>query len=54
LLVDQELGRWTLHGLQPGWQRYQIVAAGEYGEDIPLPPPLEFTLPTTDWPRWRA
>jgi Uma2 family endonuclease len=54
LLVDQELGTWTLHGLAEGWQRYQIVAVGAYGEDIPLPSPLDFTLPTADWPRWRA
>ena len=52
LLVDQELGTWTLHGLAEGWQRYQLVAVGAYGEDIPLPPPLGFTLPTADWPRW--
>jgi Uma2 family endonuclease len=52
LLVDQELGTWTLHGLAEGWQRYQIVAVGAYGEDIPLPPPLGFTLPTVAWPRW--
>jgi Uma2 family endonuclease len=54
LLVDQELGQWTLHGLHQGWQRYPIVAAGPYGEEIPLPPPLGFTLPTADWPRWRT
>jgi Uma2 family endonuclease len=52
LLVDQELGRWTLHGLHEGWQRYQIVAADAYGEEIPLPEPLGFTIPTADWPRW--
>jgi Uma2 family endonuclease len=52
LLVDQELGRWTLHGLAKGWQRYQIVAEGVYGEDIQLPEPLEFAIPTADWPRW--
>jgi Uma2 family endonuclease len=48
LLIDQELGTWTLHGLAEGWQRYQIVAVGAYGEDIPPPPPLGFTLPTID------
>jgi hypothetical protein len=37
LLVDQERATWTLHGLAEGWQRYQIVAEGAYGEDIPLP-----------------
>jgi len=52
LLVDQELGRWTLHGLAEGWQRYQIVADGTYGEDIPLPEPLGFGIPTASWPRW--
>ena len=52
LLVDQELGRWTLHGLAEGWQRYQIVADGAYGEDIPLPEPLGFGIPTASWPRW--
>jgi Uma2 family endonuclease len=53
LLVDQELGRWTLHGRHEGWQRYQIVADGAYGEDISLPEPLGFAIPTADWPRWR-
>jgi Uma2 family endonuclease len=52
LLVDQEPGTWTLHGLAEGWQRYQIVAVGAFGEDILLPSPLGFTLPTIDWPRW--
>jgi hypothetical protein len=32
LLVDQELGRWTLFGLAEGWQRYQVAADGAYGE----------------------
>jgi len=54
LLVDQELGRWTLHGLAEGWQRYQVAADGDYGEDIPLPPPLSFSIPTADWPRWHS
>jgi Uma2 family endonuclease len=53
LLVDQELAQWTLHGLAEGWQRYQIVASGAYGEEIPLPKPLAFSIPTADWPRWR-
>jgi hypothetical protein len=52
LLVDQELGRWTLHRLANGWQRYQIVAEGVYGEDIQLPEPLGFAIPTAHWPRW--
>jgi Uma2 family endonuclease len=52
LLVDQEIARWTLHGLAQGWQRYQIVTEGAYGADIPLPEPLGFAIPTADWPRW--
>jgi Uma2 family endonuclease len=52
LLIDQELGRWTLHGLHEGWQRYQVVAVGAYGEDIPLPSLLGITILTADWPRW--
>jgi Uma2 family endonuclease len=53
LLVDQELGRWMLHGPVKGWPRYQIVAEGAYGEDIVLPEPLGFSIPTANWPRWR-
>ena len=52
LLVDQELGRWTLYGRHEGWQRYQIVADGTCGEDILLPEPLGFAIPTANWPRW--
>jgi Uma2 family endonuclease len=52
LLVDQELGRWTLFGLADGWQRYQVAADGAYSEEIKLPAPLGFTLATSDWPRW--
>jgi Uma2 family endonuclease len=49
LLVDQERGSWALHGLgdKPG---YQVLAAGKYGENIPLPPPFGFSIPTSDWP----
>lgn len=49
LLVDQERTAWTLFGLgdKPG---YQILAAGKYGESVPLPPPLGFSIPTTEWP----
>ena len=54
LLVDQEHGRWALHGLARGWQRYQIMAEGAYGEDIVLPEPLGFSVPTAGWPRWLA
>jgi Uma2 family endonuclease len=52
LLVDQELGKWILHGLAEGWQRYQIMAEGAYGEDILVPEPLGFAIPTASWPRW--
>jgi Uma2 family endonuclease len=51
LLVDQEPGRWTLHGLAEGWQRYQVAAAGKYGELAELPPPFGFAIQTADWPR---
>jgi Uma2 family endonuclease len=51
LLVDQELGQWTLFGLAEGWQRYQVAADGAYGEEINLPAPLNFSLTTADWPR---
>ena len=53
LVVDQELSRWTLSGLAPGWQRYQVVADGGYDEDIRLPEPLGFRLTGTQWPRWK-
>jgi Uma2 family endonuclease len=52
LLVDQELAKWTLYELAKGWRRYQIVAEGAYDEDILLPEPLGFAIPTADWPRW--
>jgi Uma2 family endonuclease len=52
LLADQEHGTWILHGLAEGWRRYQIVAEGTYGEDILLPEPLGFAIPTANWPRW--
>jgi Uma2 family endonuclease len=53
LLVDQELGRWTLFGLAEGWQRYQVAADGAYGEEVNLPAPLNFSLTTEGWPRWK-
>jgi Uma2 family endonuclease len=53
LLVDQELAKWTLFGLAEGWQRYQVVAAGAYGDEIGLPAPLGFPIETAAWPRWR-
>ena len=53
LLVDQELGRWTLFGLAEGWDRYQVAADGDYGEEISLPLPLNFSVITTTWPRWK-
>jgi Uma2 family endonuclease len=53
LLVDQERGEWSLFGLAEGWQRYQVAAAGKYGEPVPLPPPFDFEVATSDWPRYR-
>jgi Uma2 family endonuclease len=53
LLVDQELGRWTLFGLAEGWERYQVAADGGYGEDVSLPAPLNFSLTSATWPRWK-
>jgi len=49
LLVDQERTAWTLFGLgdKPG---YQVLAAGKFGESVPLPTPLGFSIPTTEWP----
>ena len=54
LLVDQEQSKWTLYALAPGWQRYQIAAAGGYGEEIPLPAPFGFPVATTGWPRYMS
>jgi hypothetical protein len=48
-----ELAKWTLYGLAEGWQRYQVVAAGSYGDEISLPAPLGFGIETAGWPRWR-
>lgn len=53
LLVDQELAKWTLFGLAEGWQRYQVVADGSYGDEISLPAPLGFGIETVGWPHWR-
>jgi Uma2 family endonuclease len=53
LLVDQELGRWTLFGLAEGWERYQVAADGAYSEEISLPAPLNFSLTSATWPRWK-
>jgi Uma2 family endonuclease len=53
VLVDQELGRWTLFGLAEGWERYQVAADGAYGQEISLPAPLNFSLTTATWPRWK-
>jgi hypothetical protein len=50
LLVDQERGAWSLHGLATGKSGYSLLAAGKYGEDIGLPAPLGFNIPTADWP----
>jgi Uma2 family endonuclease len=53
LLIDQELGEWTLHALAEGWQRYQVAAAGKYGAPISLPEPFGFAVETSDWPHYR-
>jgi len=49
VLVDQERTAWTLFSLgeEPG---YQVLAAGKFGESVPLPAPLGFSIPTTEWP----
>lgn len=54
LLIDQEVGRWTLHALAEGWQRYQVAADGKYGEQVPLPAPFGIAIATDDWPRYQA
>jgi Uma2 family endonuclease len=54
LLVDQEPGEWTLFALAEGWQRYQVAAAGKYGEPVPLPAPFGFEIATADWPRYQG
>lgn len=50
LLVDQERSSWSLHGLAAGKPGYQILSAGKFGEDVPLPAPFGFSVPTQDWP----
>jgi hypothetical protein len=52
LLVDQEPGAWTVLALAEGWQRYQVAAAGKYGEPVPLPAPFGFEITTADWPHY--
>jgi Uma2 family endonuclease len=54
LLVDQEAGEWTLSALAQGWQRYQVAAAGKYGEPVRLPAPFGFEIATADWPRYQG
>jgi Uma2 family endonuclease len=51
LLVDQERAAWSLHGLAGGKPGYQVLAAGEYGESVPLPSPFGFSIPTDSWPK---
>jgi Uma2 family endonuclease len=53
LLVDQERTAWTLHGLgdKPG---YDVLAAGKFGESVPLPAPFGFSIPSTEWPTSRG
>lgn len=31
-----------------------LLAAGKYGESIPLPAPFGFSLPTDEWPAYPA
>ncbi len=50
LLVDQERSAWSLHGLAVGKPGYQVLSAGKFGEDVPLPAPFGFSVPTQDWP----
>jgi Uma2 family endonuclease len=52
LLVDQERTAWTLHGLGDG-SGYELLAAGKYGESVPLPAPFGFPVPTDEWPASR-
>lgn len=49
LLVDQERTAWMLFGLGSE-RRYQILAVGKYKEEIPLPDPFGFSIPTAEWP----
>jgi Uma2 family endonuclease len=51
LLVDQERTAWTLFGLGAK-SGYQVLAAGKFGESVPLPAPLGFSIPTAEWPNW--
>src|ERR1700735_1506149 len=53
LLVDQERTAWTLHGLgdKPG---YDVLAAGKFGESVPLPAPFGFSISSTEWPASRS
>jgi hypothetical protein len=39
--------------MSEGWERYQVAADGAYGEEISLPAPLNFSLTTATWPRWK-
>lgn len=50
LLVDQERASWSLHGLLSRKGGYELLAAGKYGENVPLPSPFGFSIPTEDWP----
>lgn len=53
LLVDHERVSWSLHALSGNNPGYQLLAAGVYGEGIPLPAPFGFTIPTGEWPRYQ-
>jgi Uma2 family endonuclease len=51
LLVDQERAAWTLHELVAGEKpAYRLASSGKYGEDIALPGPFGFAIPTGEWP----
>lgn len=54
LLVDQELGTWTLFALDGEWLGYQVHGSGRYGQPVKLPEPFGFTIPTGQWPAYRA
>jgi Uma2 family endonuclease len=54
LLVDQEPGTRTLFVLDGDWPGCQVHGSGRYGTPIELPEPFGFTIPTDEWPAYRA
>jgi len=44
---------YALFGLAGGWGRYQVAADGAFGEEISLPAPLNLSLTSVTWPRWK-